>query len=186
MCAHQKKNRRVFYFLSRLQKERAHGRGSLTHLQGRLCEMEPVALLDFGGAFVYPAHLQSHVTARLCAAFPQTPRTCVLDTTNDSGFNSSISQLFLLTPSRWCHHVVPLFDGVSYRRLFMFLSRTGHIQQNSFLSSLERLFFPHFWNITPESIYTFKFSQFLSYHLFGIIFTVNIFRKKAQIVIVYI
>lgn len=118
--------------------------------------------------------------------FPQTPRTCVLVTTNDSGFNSSISQLFLLTPSRWCHHVVHLFEGVSYRRLFMFPSRTAHIQQNSFLSPLERLFSPHFWNITPESIYTFKFSQFLSYHPFSIIFAVSIFRKKAQIVIVYI
>lgn len=63
----------------------------------------------------------------------------------------------------------------------MFPSRTTHVLLSSrilpFPLFLE--FFPRVLIITPEGIYTFKFSLFSSCHLFSILFTVQIFRKKS-------
>lgn len=67
----------------------------------------------------------------------------------------------------------------------MFLSRTAHVLLSSripLLSFFSLRFFPYVLNITPEGIYTFKFSLFPSYHLIGLQY--KYLGKKAKILVV--
>lgn len=98
---------------------------------------------------------------------------CLSHTTNYSDFNSTTSQLFLLTPSRWCHHVGHLFERVLIGG-YLCLLQGLHMSWSSRIPSfpLYKEFFPQVLNMTPEGIYTFKWSLFSSGHLISIIFTV--------------
>lgn len=189
MCSHQKENTCVLfcYFLWRLQKERPCGRGShlFARWQRRLWDGAGSSS-GFCRCFCVSCvvTVPCHSLTRFCVSW-DIIQLCLRDTTNDCEFNLSISQLFLLTPSRWCHHVVHLFERFLIGGFLCFF-RGQHMSYYpaEFLCSLffPLRFFPYVLNITPEGIYTFKFSLFPSYHLIGLQY--KYLGKKAKILIV--
>lgn len=159
MCSHQKENTCVLfcYFLWRLQKERPCGRGShlFARWQRRLWDGARSSS-GFCRCFCAScvATVPCHSLTRFCVS-RDIIHLCLRDTTNDSEFNSSTSQLFLLTPSRWCHHVVHLFERFLIGGFLCFF-RGLHMSYYpaEFLCSLffRYVFFPTSW-ILPQKVF---------------------------------
>ena len=163
MCSHQKENTCILlcYFLWRLQKERACGRGGVSPI----CTMVGKPLWD-------GASSSSGFCRCFCASCTSTvPRysptlfcihLCLLDPRSDSDFNSSISQLFLSTPSRWCHHVAHLFEQFLIGG-FLCLLQGRHMSYDppEFLPSPSvKIFSPRSWILPQKAFIPLNFPYF--------------------------